>query len=53
MKIISFLLLITGLILLIYMILIEDEPGAVPLLMILAGTSVFLLQKYRRATHDS
>ena len=36
-KIIALLTVITGLTLMIYMIIVEDEPGALPLLMIIIG----------------
>ena len=39
----------TGLLLLAYMIIVEDEPGAVPLLMIIAGAGwLFVSLKKRR-----
>jgi hypothetical protein len=40
-KFISIFFLITGLVLLIYMVVIEDEPGAVPILMISVGGLIY------------
>lgn len=37
----------TGLLLLAYMILVEDEPGAVPLLLLFGGAGWLALIKYR------
>ncbi|HMB40919.1 MAG TPA: hypothetical protein VKM37_03005 [Balneolaceae bacterium] len=34
---IALIILITGFLLLIYMIIVEDEPGAIPLILILSG----------------
>lgn len=48
-KFISFLITLTGILLLIFMIIVEDEPGAIPLIMIAAGISwyFFTLPKRR------
>lgn len=48
-KVFSLLTIIVGVALLVYMILVEDEPGAVPLLLILAGSGwyMFLQRKVR------
>ncbi|MEO5681176.1 MAG: hypothetical protein ABIQ88_00980 [Chitinophagaceae bacterium] len=43
----SFLLLLLGFILLIYMITIEDEPGALPLFLILTGTVWLIINRYQ------
>ena len=40
-----------GLILLAYMIIIEDEPGGVPGLMILVGTIWLIIKKYSSKTN--
>jgi hypothetical protein len=39
--------IISGLLLLTYMILVEDEPGAVPLLFIIIGTVWYLIIRKR------
>ena len=46
-KIISMIITFLGIILLIYMITVEDEPGAIPLLMIVGGTVWFFITKSR------
>lgn len=42
-KIIALFVAIIGLVLLVFMIVIEDEPGAIPLGMILVGSIWFIL----------
>jgi lipoprotein signal peptidase len=44
-RLISFLTILVGLLLMIYMIKVEDEPGALPLLLIILGTVGLLLNK--------
>lgn len=49
-KIHSLLSVLTGVIgvaLLIFMIVVEDEPGAIPLLLIVAGTGWYVITRYR------
>lgn len=36
-----------GLLLLVYMILVEDEPGAIPLLMVIIGVAWFIINYLR------
>ena len=40
-KVISSLVILTGVILLTFMIVVEDEPGAIPLFVIMAGIAWF------------
>ena len=49
-KIQSLLSVLTGVIgvaLLIFMIVVEDEPGAIPLLLIVGGTGWYFITRYR------
>ncbi|REL37905.1 PEP-CTERM sorting domain-containing protein [Rhodohalobacter sp. SW132] len=46
-RLIPFLLVIIGISMMVYMIIVEDEPGAIPLLMIVAGTVWYLLCRRR------
>lgn len=46
-KILSVISLLIGTILLIYMIWVEDEPGALPLFLIIFGTAWLFLNQYR------
>ena len=46
-KIVSILTILLGVILLIYMITVEDEPGALPLLLIIIGTLWYFVISYR------
>lgn len=43
----SILVILVGLILLIYMIKVEDEPGALPLLLITLGTTLLILNRLK------
>ncbi len=43
---------IIGVALLIFMIVVEDEPGAIPLLLIAAGTGWYLISRYRIRTQQ-
>jgi len=52
-KIISVLVTLLGIILLIYMITIEDEPGAIPLLMIVTGSGWYFITKSKLKTLNS
>ena len=49
-KIISVLITLLGIILLVYMITVEDEPGALPLLMIVTGSGWYFITKSRLKT---
>ncbi|MEQ8524982.1 hypothetical protein [Gracilimonas sp.] len=42
-KLLSMLTTLFGFILLVFMIVVEDEPGAIPLLLIVAGTVWFFI----------
>ncbi len=46
-KLISVIILITGVALMVYMITVEDEPGAIPLLLILIGAGGYLFTRSR------
>lgn len=46
-KLISIILIVTGLVLLIYMIIVEDEPGAIPLLLIVFGAGWYIVTRSR------
>lgn len=46
-RILSVITLLIGAILLIYMIRVEDEPGALPLFLIILGTVWLFLTQYR------
>jgi VIT1/CCC1 family predicted Fe2+/Mn2+ transporter len=48
----SFLILLLGAILLIYMIIVEDEPGALPMVLILTGM-VFLIINWLKFKRNS
>lgn len=41
-KVIASLIIILGVLLLFFMVLVEDEPGAIPLFLILAGSGWYL-----------
>ena len=44
-KILSLLTVFLGFVLLIYMIRVEDEPGALPLLLIITGVGWFIISR--------
>ncbi|MGG7035614.1 MAG: hypothetical protein ACI7YS_10540 [Flavobacterium sp.] len=46
-KILSVLVILSGTILLIYMITVEDEPGALPLFLIILGTVFLIINRYQ------
>lgn len=46
-KFISFLTMLLGFLLMIYMIKVEDEPGALPLLLIIIGAVGLILNKIK------
>lgn len=46
-RVFSIITIVLGLILLIYMIKVEDEPGALPLFLILVGTVWFFVNRGR------
>ena len=47
-KITSLLILALGIVLLAFMIIVEDEPGAVPLFMILLGGGGYFYTRFKR-----
>lgn len=47
----SMLTIVLGVVLLIYMIAVESEPGAIPLLLIAVGTIWFLVLRTRSRSH--
>ncbi|RNI36677.1 hypothetical protein EFY79_10130 [Hanamia caeni] len=44
-KMLSLLTVVLGIVLLIYMIMVEDEPGALPLLLIVTGVVWFIISR--------
>ena len=46
-RIFSTLTIVLGIILMIYMIKVEDEPGALPLYLTIIGTIWFLINRYQ------
>lgn len=51
-KLISILISFIGIALLTFMVIAEDEPGAVPLLLIAAGTGWYFITRFRiRSLH--
>ena len=44
-KMLSLLTVFVGIVLLIYMIMVEDEPGALPLLLIVTGVVWFIISR--------
>lgn len=46
-RILSGIMILLGTTLMIYMIKVEDEPGALPLLLIILGTAWFFINQYR------
>ncbi len=46
-KALSLLTVIMGVILLVYMIVFEDEPGALPLFLVVTGIVWFIVNQYR------
>lgn len=46
-RILSVIIIILGVILMTYMIRVEDEPGLLPLLLVLIGTTWFFINRYR------
>ncbi len=54
-KLLSLLVLLVGIILLVFMIITEDEPGAIPLLLVIfgAGWYLFTRSKLRSLSSNS
>jgi hypothetical protein len=52
-SILSAVVLFIGLILLVYMIIVEDEPGALPLLLIFVGTVSLVVKRLKNKNHTS
>lgn len=46
-KLISILITVPGILLMAYMIIVEDEPGAIPLGLIIVGTVWYFLTRYK------
>lgn len=44
-KLISILVIVIGITLMTYMVITEDEPGAIPLLLIISGTGWYLVTR--------
>lgn len=51
-KIISIIIFVIGAMLMIYMIIVESEPGAIPLLLIVVGTGWYFISRSRTKPHD-
>ncbi len=51
-KIISILTIVIGVVLMIYMISVESEPGAIPLLLILLGAGWYLVTRVRSQSNQ-
>lgn len=49
--ILSVLTTVIGLVLMIYMIYVESEPGAIPLLLVVFGTGWYLITRVRIRSH--
>ncbi|HEX9953372.1 MAG TPA: hypothetical protein VGB53_16495 [Rubricoccaceae bacterium] len=49
--ILSVLTFVTGLLLLIYMVSVESEPGALPLLLVVVGTVWYVVTRARIRSH--
>jgi predicted MFS family arabinose efflux permease len=49
----SVVLILLGLVLLVYMIVVEDEPGALPLLFIIAGTIWLMITRIQAKKYSS
>lgn len=50
-KVLSLLTIVTGAILMAYMIVVENEPGAIPLLLIVLGTGWYFITRARTRSH--
>lgn len=50
--VLSALTVVLGVALLVYMVTVESEPGAIPLLLIAAGTGWFLVIRRRARAHS-
>ena len=50
-KLISTIIIVIGVVLMVYMILVEDEPGGIPLLLIAGGTVWHLITRARIRSH--
>lgn len=51
-QVLSVLTIVIGLLLLTFMIVVEDEPGAIPMLLILFGTGWYLFTRHKiRSQH--
>jgi hypothetical protein len=49
----SVLTIAIGFLLLIYMVLVEDEPGAIPLLLIISGSVWYFITRARTQSHHN
>ena len=47
-----FLIILLGAILLVYMIAVEDEPGALPLVLILAGITLLIIKRFKNKKNN-
>jgi hypothetical protein len=50
-SVLSTISIVLGLVLLAYMVTVEDEPGAIPLLLIVVGIGWKLVTRYRVRSH--
>lgn len=46
-RVLSVLIVLLGIVLLIFMITVEDEPGALPLFLIIVGTASLMINRYQ------
>ncbi len=44
-------ILVVGLVLMTYMITVESEPGALPLLLVIVGIAAYFISRYRLGKH--
>ncbi|WP_445666266.1 PEP-CTERM sorting domain-containing protein [Fodinibius sp. AD559] len=52
-SLLSILTIVFGVAFLIFMIVVEDEPGTIPLLLIVAGTGWYFITRYRLRSKET
>lgn len=50
-KRLSILIIVIGVVLMLYMIAVEDEPGGIPLLLIVLGVGLYIITRIRMRAH--
>lgn len=50
---VAMVIIIVGFVLMIGKMVVDSEPGAIPILLILVGTGWFFIQRIRRRSHQS